>query len=260
MSHFAGLSSHFDVRAFFLSEDRNNLYKSIDARSLHIVKSGLLQEVTDLLLKGILSSSTMGTRAIGYRQAIEYILRENFETGDVLAFSQFLEKFSAATRHFARRQFVYFRKDPAFLWLQRDKPISSPAQDNSCSRMVAEILHWAQVDRPTFQEVIDRQISHSSRVRKWSQRADVQSEFPDNALAWSALQHLIRASQNGNPQLKRYTFAHQKGLGVEPLVAVADSCRTQLQDQIAEQLPSLRACLFSEDYVEKTTHGTALIN
>jgi len=239
MSRFAGgVGARFDVRGFFMSEDRNTLYKGIDTRSLQMVNCGLFEEVTKLMLSDILTPYTVASRAIGYRQALEYLTRENFSPGDLPAFMQFLEKFSAATRHLARKQFGYFRTDPSFLWLQRDKPISSPGHDESCSRMVEEILHWTEADRPAFQQLIDQQISTSSRVRKWSERNLFAARQP-----WSALQLDIRASQNGNPVLRRYTFG-EKGSG--SMVAVADVCVTKLRSQIFESLPLYRAASAQE--------------
>ena len=60
-----------DLRCFFVSEDREELYHTIDARCLDMLGAGLLEEVTQLLVEGCLPPDFVGSRSIGYRQAIK---------------------------------------------------------------------------------------------------------------------------------------------------------------------------------------------
>ena len=78
-----------DVRCFFLSEDRQDLYHIIDSRCEEMLMSeqptsallptgeeiemrGLFGEVTKLLLEGKLDANTPVAKAIGYRQVVEF--------------------------------------------------------------------------------------------------------------------------------------------------------------------------------------------
>lgn len=79
-----------DIRHFFITEHRDSLYRTIDERCEMMLSAGLLQEVADLLLKDILTPDLIVTRAIGYRQTIDYLLREKYQAGDVQAYTQYL--------------------------------------------------------------------------------------------------------------------------------------------------------------------------
>lgn len=80
----------YDVRGIFLSDDRDYLYHKIDARCLTMIEQGLLEEVTDLMLKHNLNPESMGAAAIGYKQTIAYLCRSNFERNDRKAFLEYL--------------------------------------------------------------------------------------------------------------------------------------------------------------------------
>ena len=60
-----------DLRCFFVSEDREALYHTIDARCLDMLGAGLLEEVTQLLANGRLPADFVGSKSIGYRQTIK---------------------------------------------------------------------------------------------------------------------------------------------------------------------------------------------
>jgi hypothetical protein len=91
------------------------------------------------------------SKAIGYRQAIDYLTNEYIEPIDFLAFSKFFRcesftietkmkiksvcmcycqcsEFSAATRNYAKRQINWFRKDPGFMFvlIRRPEPLTHP--------------------------------------------------------------------------------------------------------------------------------------
>jgi len=79
-----------DFRTFFLTEDREHLYHVIDRRCVEMLSSGLLQEVYDLLLRGVLSPQYPVCRSIGYRQAIIYLTDRKIVENDMTAFLEFL--------------------------------------------------------------------------------------------------------------------------------------------------------------------------
>jgi len=76
-----------------------------------MVERGLLEETADLLASGTLNPASPPGRAIGYRQAIEYLQRA--DVGDAAAeagaLKTFLEDFATATRRYAKQQMVWYR-------------------------------------------------------------------------------------------------------------------------------------------------------
>jgi tRNA A37 N6-isopentenylltransferase MiaA len=75
-----------DIRGFFVSEDREQLYHYIDTRCESMLKAGLFQEVTGLIEKDLLTPDSIAARAIGYRQTIDYLCRSDWKPFDAKAF------------------------------------------------------------------------------------------------------------------------------------------------------------------------------
>lgn len=103
---------NYDFHCWFLYRPKEILYHRIDKRCEKMIEAGFLDEVQVLLKEGLLANSS-AAQAIGYRQAIEYFAtkqsKEDFHT--------FLENFKRASRHYAKRQFTWFRREPIFRWL-----------------------------------------------------------------------------------------------------------------------------------------------
>lgn len=102
----------YDFRCWFLYSARDLLYSRIEARCDEILQKGFLDEVRQLDKAGIRKNPS-ASQAIGYRQALEYL--DSPQTD--LDLADFKLKFKKATRHFAKRQFTWFRKEPMFRWL-----------------------------------------------------------------------------------------------------------------------------------------------
>lgn len=60
---------------FFLNEDREELYRVLDLRCVQMVLNGLFEEVIQLIYQGKLHPSYAVIKSIGYRQAIQYLIR-----------------------------------------------------------------------------------------------------------------------------------------------------------------------------------------
>ena len=92
-------------------EDRQQLYRRIDARVITMLKEGLLEEIQKLLSMGIPENST-AMQAIGYKEFL-----------DALAGRCSIEEATAqvqqASRHYAKRQLTWFRRNPRIHWLRR---------------------------------------------------------------------------------------------------------------------------------------------
>ena len=119
----------YDFRCWFLYSDKELLYSMVDFRCEEMIKNGLIQEVEKLDRQG-LRENYSASQAIGYRQCLEY-LKSNREEEDKI---KFIQSFKQATRHYIKRQFTWFKKEPYFRWLdlhkiQRERAIEYILQD-----------------------------------------------------------------------------------------------------------------------------------
>jgi len=93
-----------------LAPDRAVLYQTLDARAREMFRSGLVEEVENLLAAGA-SGAEKPFESLGYKQALKF-LQGSISLEDAIASTQ-LE-----TRQYAKRQMTWFRRDPATIWLQ----------------------------------------------------------------------------------------------------------------------------------------------
>jgi tRNA dimethylallyltransferase len=108
----------YDVRCFFLCPaDRMTHFHVVDDRCERMVLSGLLHETANMYISGALSSESQITRAIGYRQALQYLRREGARRNDIEAFTAFMDEFMSATRQYAKKQMQWFRRDDEFAFV-----------------------------------------------------------------------------------------------------------------------------------------------
>lgn len=106
----------YDFRCWFIYYPRERLYSRIEKRCDEMIQAGLLDEVRELEKQG-LRNNPSASQAIGYRQALEFL-----STGQTAADRQnFVDEFKKASRHYAKRQFTWFRKEPLFRWLNIDE-------------------------------------------------------------------------------------------------------------------------------------------
>ncbi|KAK1297516.1 tRNA dimethylallyltransferase 9 [Acorus calamus] len=117
----------YDFICFFLSSPRVELYRLIDLRceEMLVGSPGILSEASWLLDCGLSPSSNSATRAIGYRQAMEYLLccRESGGRSSPEEFYSFLTEFQKASRNFAKRQMTWFRNETIYHWLNAKQPL-----------------------------------------------------------------------------------------------------------------------------------------
>ena len=105
-------SDTYDYRCWFMHMPKELLYPIVDMRCMEMIERGFIDEVEDLMKKG-LEENYSASQAIGYRQCIEY-LKSNKQEADRI---KFINNFKQATRHYIKRQFTWFKKEPFFRWL-----------------------------------------------------------------------------------------------------------------------------------------------
>ncbi|XP_027341663.1 tRNA dimethylallyltransferase 9 [Abrus precatorius] len=131
----------YEFMCFFLSSQRLDLYKSIDYRceDMLLGRDGILSEARWLLDTGLNPNSNSATKAIGYRQAMEYLLKCRQQQGEssVGEFYKFLFEFQKASRNFAKRQLTWFRNEQIYHWLDASKPLET----------ILDFIHGSYYDR-----------------------------------------------------------------------------------------------------------------
>lgn len=108
-----------------LSWDREALYRRIDRRVDEMIAAGLVDEVKGLVNMGY-DLDLKSLQAIGYRH-VGWSLRGNMTLGDAVA------QMKRDTRHYAKRQFTWFRSEPGVVWCD-------PNHKNRIRLMVVDFL------------------------------------------------------------------------------------------------------------------------
>ena len=111
---------------FYLTADREQIFRTIDRRCEKMIENGLVEETFDLMNKGVLLKDTMAARSIGYKETIDFIegLLKS-QTDSRILFEQYITEFSTATRNYARKQETWFSNKfkSEFTWLNRNVPM-----------------------------------------------------------------------------------------------------------------------------------------
>ena len=92
-------------------EDRAELYRRIDLRVDIMLQQGLLEEIRELLGSGIPAKCT-AMQAIGYKEFVSAL-----EGNGTVA--EAAEEVKRASRHYAKRQLTWFKRNKSFHWLVR---------------------------------------------------------------------------------------------------------------------------------------------
>lgn len=118
-----------DFRCWFLYHPKEILYERIEKRCDAMLDEGLLDEVAKLKTEGLLENPS-AANAIGYRQALAFLeSRQTDADWDVL-----VKNFKKASRHYAKRQFTWFRREPLFRWLD----LSRYPMDRACEIIISD--------------------------------------------------------------------------------------------------------------------------
>ncbi|MEZ5315533.1 MAG: tRNA (adenosine(37)-N6)-dimethylallyltransferase MiaA [Chlamydiales bacterium] len=102
----------YTYHSWFIYHPREILYPNLDIRCEQMIEAGLIEEVEELETQG-LRMNVSASQAIGYRQCLTFL--ESSKSPQ--EYKNFLQKFKIASRHYAKRQFTWFRKEPIFQWL-----------------------------------------------------------------------------------------------------------------------------------------------
>ena len=92
-------------------EDRKDLYQRVDKRVDIMLEQGLVEEIRALLASGIPEKAT-AMQAIGYKEFVAALRGE-------MSIEAAADEVRKASRHYAKRQLTWFRRNKAMNWLVR---------------------------------------------------------------------------------------------------------------------------------------------
>ena len=100
-----------------LNTRRETVHRRINDRTAEMIENGWIEEVRELLNEGV-GTELPGMQTIGYQEIISYLSGE-------IDLDSCVEKISAATRQYAKRQLTWFRKEDKVKWLDisKDDPV-----------------------------------------------------------------------------------------------------------------------------------------
>ena len=96
-----------------MTEDRDILYNRINKRVDAMVNQGLLEEVTVLRNKGY-TSDMVSMQGIGYKEMMEYL-------NGRCSYEEAIDKLKKNTRHFAKRQLTWFKREREVIWVDKNE-------------------------------------------------------------------------------------------------------------------------------------------
>ena len=101
----------FTIKMIGLEMDRPILYDRINDRVLQMIADGLEQEVQSLLPHFSLNA----LQTVGYSEWLTYFNKEQ-------SLDQVISSIQQNTRHYAKRQMTWFKKDPSVQWYNASSP------------------------------------------------------------------------------------------------------------------------------------------
>ncbi len=104
-------SSPYNFAYFVLNDAREKLYQRIDARVDAMLGQGLVAEVTRLKETGC-HGGMVSMQGLGYKEILEYLAGESTLDEAVYIIKR-------ETRHFAKRQLTWFRREREVIWLNK---------------------------------------------------------------------------------------------------------------------------------------------
>ncbi len=105
--------SPYNFAYFVLTDNRAHLYERIEKRVDIMVKQGLLEEVKKLKAMGY-HRNMVSMQGLGYKEILDYL-------DNKCTFEEAIAKIKLETRHFAKRQLTWFRREREVIWLDKEK-------------------------------------------------------------------------------------------------------------------------------------------
>ncbi len=103
--------SPYRLAYFVLNDERSRLYSRIDQRVDQMMEQGLLEEVRTLQQMGY-TREMVSMQGLGYKEMLAYLEGE-------YSLEEAVRILKRDTRHFAKRQITWFKREPDAIWLNK---------------------------------------------------------------------------------------------------------------------------------------------
>lgn len=120
---------------FVLNRDRKVLYERIDKRVDLMIKEGLLEEVKGLKERGY-TKDLVSMQGLGYKEILDYLEGE-------CSLEDAIYRLKRDTRHFAKRQLTWFRRERKTIFVEKEKF----ASDEEILSFMVEKLREKKISR-----------------------------------------------------------------------------------------------------------------
>ncbi len=115
---------------FVLNDERDKLYRRIDTRVDRMLQDGLVEEVRGLVKSGCRRGQT-SMQGLGYKEILDYL-------EGCCSLEEAVYRIKRDTRHFAKRQLTWFRREKGVTWL--DKPAFGYDEELMLGFMLKQLL------------------------------------------------------------------------------------------------------------------------
>lgn len=105
--------SPYEFCYFVLNDDREHLYNRINQRIDQMLEEGLIDEVKGLKDKGY-TKDMVSMQGLGYKEILNYLNGE-------CTLEEAIYTLKRDTRHFAKRQLTWFRRERDVIWIPKDE-------------------------------------------------------------------------------------------------------------------------------------------
>ena len=123
--------SPYDFCYFVLNMDRAVLYDRIEKRVDQMVREGLKEEVTRLRDMGY-SRELTSMQGLGYKEYLDHLSGEITE-------EEAIYRIKRDTRHFAKRQLTWFRRERDVIWLEKRVSETREQEEAETKRLLEKI-------------------------------------------------------------------------------------------------------------------------
>ena len=106
-------NSPHDFCYFVLNDDREKLYERINLRIDQMLEEGLVDEVKALKDKGY-TRDMVSMQGLGYKEILDYL-------NDECTLEEAIYILKRDTRHFAKRQLTWFRRERDVIWVSKNE-------------------------------------------------------------------------------------------------------------------------------------------
>lgn len=118
-------ASPYQFCYFVLNKDRAKLYENINYRVDQMIQEGLVEEVKALAARGY-TRDLVSMQGLGYKEILAFLEQE-------YTLDEAVEILKRDTRHFAKRQLTWFKREKDVTWLNKEQ---FPSEDELLGEML----------------------------------------------------------------------------------------------------------------------------